>query len=291
VDGLLSSAAPLIFASLGALFSELAGVLAIFIEGFMTLGAFFGYVFWLNTGSTLLGGVIVVVLAAAAGWAFRLFVRASGADPFIAGLALNLASGAVTLSCQAAWFGTKGVLRSAALHAPPAVRLSIIEKIPFLGQALSPAQSVCYAALLLAPACAVFVNKTGGGLRLRVSGLSAEAARESGFDPERYRAAAWAAAAAFAALAGWMLTLRIGAYAPGVTAGRGWLALAAVFLGLRRVGGVTLAACVFALAERLVFNLQALAVFPATALFGLPSALALTLYVLVGKRPRAGPAG
>jgi simple sugar transport system permease protein len=72
----------------------------------------------------------------------------------------------------------------------------------------------------------------------------------------------------------------VGVYAPGGIAGRGWIALAAVYLGFRRVWGAALAALVFTLAERLGYGVQSFGALPATALLGLPSALALVLYTL-----------
>jgi simple sugar transport system permease protein len=90
----------------------------------------------------------------------------------------------------------------------------------------------------------------------------------------------WAAAAALAVLAGAALCFRIGAYTPGSAAGRGWISLAAVYLGFRRPLGVFAAALVFALAERSALVLQGSRFLPATLLIGLPNALALILYAL-----------
>jgi simple sugar transport system permease protein len=91
---------------------------------------------------------------------------------------------------------------------------------------------------------------------------------------------AWATASFLAALAGAALTFRVGVYAPGGIAGRGWIALAAVYLGFRRVWGVALAALVFTLAERLGYGIQRFGALPPTALLGLPPALALVFYTI-----------
>jgi simple sugar transport system permease protein len=81
-----------------------------------------------------------------------------------------------------------------------------------------------------------------------------------------------------AALAGAALTFRVGAYAPGGIAGRGWIALAVVYLGFRKVWGVVFAAIIFSFAERLGYGVQGFGALPGTALLGLPSALALLFY-------------
>ena len=261
IEGLLHSAAPLILAGLGALLTDLSGALGIFIEGFMIIGAFFSWVFAGWTGSVFLGTFLSATLAAFTGWALARFVRLSGANPFIAGLALNLAASGITLSLSAVWFGTKGVLLNPGINIPgPA---------PFT-----------YTALVCVVIFTLVLKRTVPGLRLQASGLSPQAAIERGIRPWIYRETAWALAAFLAALAGAALTFRVGAYAPGGIAGRGWIALALVFLGFRRVWGVALVAIIFSFAERLGFVIQGFGVLPATALLGLPSALALVFYFL-----------
>ena len=287
IEGLLNSAAPLMMAGLGALLSDLSGTLGIFTEGFMISGAFFSWVFAGWTGSAFWGTVLSAALAALAGWLLARFVRVSGANPFIAGLALNLAASGITLSLSAAWFGTKGVLFNPSIKIPGPVIIPLVDNIPLLGSILSGQNPFTYAAWAWTVIIAIALNRTVPGLRLRASGLSPDTAAERGIQPGLYLEGAWALAAFLAALAGAALTFRVGAYAPGGIAGRGWIALAAVYLGFRKVWGVVLAAIVFTLAERLGYGVQSLGALPATALLGLPSALALILYSFaqfVGKR-------
>lgn len=278
MEGLLNSAAPLILAGLGALLSDLSGVLGIFIEGFMISGAFFSWVFTEWTGSVFWGTLLSAGGAAVVGWGLARYVRISGANPFIAGLALNLAASGITLSLSAAWFGTKGVLYNPEIVLPGAVVIPVIHNIPVLGRFVSGHSPFTYIALAFAFVIAVGLKRTVPGLRLRACGLSPLTAAERGIRPELYREWAWAAAAFLAALAGAALTFRVGAYAPGGIAGRGWIALAAVFLGFKKPWGVVAAAIVFSLAERLASGIQAFGALPPTALLGLPSALALVLY-------------
>ena len=278
MEGILNSAAPLMMAGLGALISDLAGVLGIFTEGFMTTGAFFSWIFAGWTGSVFWGTAIAAVLAGLAGWSLARFVRLSGANPFIAGLAFNLAASGITISLSAAWFGTKGVLQNPAIRIPGPVTIPVIDNIPFAGTILSGQNPFTYTAWACALIAAVMLKRTVPGLRLRASGLSPDTAAERGIRPWLYREAAWAMAAFLAALAGAALTFRVGVYAPGGIAGRGWIALAAVYLGFRKVWGVVIAAFIFSLAERLGYSVQGLGALPATALLGLPSALALVLY-------------
>jgi len=261
LDRLLTTAAPLILASTGALLTELCGVLGIFMEGFMNTGAFFSWIIAGYTGSVFLGTLISAAAAGFAGWGLARIVRKSGANPFIAGLAVNIAAGGIINVLSVLHFGTKGVLRNPDL------------KIP------SHMVSV-YLSLGIVIVAALFIKKTPWGIRLCATGLSPEAAKERGLRPGLYWEWAWAAAAFLAALAGAVLCFRVGAYTPGGVAGRGWISLAAVYLGFRSAGGVFVASLVFALAERLSHNLQGLGQLPAMALLGLPNALALLLYVV-----------
>jgi simple sugar transport system permease protein len=271
VQGLLISAAPLMLGSLGALLTELAGSLGIFIEGFMTMGAFFSWVISGATGSAAIGIMASGFAAALLGAALCRFVHIAHADPFIAALALNIAAAGLCDSLSIIWFGTKGVLRNPvspgqdAFDLPPS----------FFGLPIS-----VYLAWVFTLLAALVISRTRIGLRLRASGLSAAAASERGIRPESYREWCWALAAFLAVLGGAALTFRVGAYTPGGVAGRGWICLAAVFLGFRHVWGVAAAAIVFALAERFGIGLQIFGALPATVLLGLPSALALLLYAV-----------
>jgi simple sugar transport system permease protein len=263
IIGIAVSLTPLLFASLGALLTEFAGVLGIFIEGFMNIGAFLSYFFMVKTGSTLIASCLTGVICAGGGWALARFVAVSGANPFIVGLAMNLAADGLTSVLSYACFGTRGVLRGI-------VGLDTARSLPFF----------VYIAIGCFAVAWFVVYRTRVGLRLRVIGVSVRFAQERGFDAARFVAGAWAVAAMFAALAGVCLTFRVGAYTPGGAGGRGWIALAAVFLGFRRVWGTALAAVLFAFVERVGIMAQGLSILPATALLGLPSLLALLFYTL-----------
>jgi simple sugar transport system permease protein len=278
IEGLWAAGTPILLASLGGLLTELGGVLGVFIEGFMVLGSFFAWIIAGWTGSVFWGTLITAFAAALLGALLARFVHKTGANPFIAGLALNLAAGGVTESLSTVWFGTKGVLRNPGLVIPGPMTFPLLKNIPLLGPALQGQLPFVYIAWLLTVLLALVIGRTHIGLRLRAVGRSPEAASDQGIRPEQYREYSWAAAAFLAALAGAALTFRVGAYSPGGVAGRGWIALAAVYLGFRTIWGTAAAAMVFALAERIGFIAQGLHAVPATILLGLPSALALVLF-------------
>lgn len=258
---ILTSAAPLMFAALGGLCTEIAGSLAVFLEGFMVLGSFIAWVVAEATGLWILGALSAASFSGLLGWMLAHFTRRTGANPFIVALALNLAAAGAVDAASVALFGTKGVLSDPAASGG------------------GPWPTII-AAWIATAATAFMLARTRVGLRLRAVGRSPEAATDRGIRPGRYIAGAWCAAAALAALGGAAITFRVGAYAPGGIAGRGWISIAIVFLGFRNAWGVAAAAVFFAAAESAANVAQGTAAVPATVLLGLPAALAFILFAI-----------
>jgi simple sugar transport system permease protein len=290
--GILTAAAPILITALGALLTERAGGLLIGLEGFMTLGSFGVFALTVLFSSAPLASVplpaafyapaalaAVCLACAVLGLLLARFVRVSGANPFVAGLALNLAAHGFCGSMAEVLFGTAGVVRDAAFNAAPHIGIPVFESLPLIGPFFRQQSPFALAAIAASVLCGGFLRFTVAGFRLKAAGLSAEALKERGLEAAKYRALSWAAAAFLAALAGAALSYRVGVYAPGGEGGRAWIALAAVYLGFRRVWGIAAASIVLAAAEQLSFAAQS--VFQsAAALPGLPSAIALLLYAL-----------
>jgi simple sugar transport system permease protein len=221
------------------------------------------------------------------------------ADPFIAALAFNIFSNGLTASLSQNIFGSKGTLRpletDVVLTLPqidiPFAVAGIVKKIPLVGRMILPLNPLIVWTLFAVAVLFAVVRYTKPGLRLLASGANPEAVRERGLHPEWYREMSWAVAGAFAGLAGAALTFRLGVYAPGNSAGRGWIALAAVYLGGKNILGVTGAALIFAAAERIAFGAQGITQAASTALLGLPSFIALLCYVLSVARRGKGVRG
>lgn len=278
IHDLIDSSSSLVFAGLGALLTELTGVLGIFIDGFMNLGSFFSFVIAGWTGSVLLGTFLTALIIGFMGFLLSLFVQKSRANPFIAGLALNLAAGGICNSLSMVFFGTQGVIRNLNLQMPKRIEIPLIKNIPVLSDVFSGYLFFVYAAAAALIVAFFVINKTKAGLSLRASGLSIDAAIERGLNPYKYRVWAWAFAAALAALGGADLTFRIGVYTPGAVAGRGWIALAAVYLGFKNVWGIALAALLFALVDRAGISLQGTGIISGTIVQGIPPLLACILF-------------
>jgi simple sugar transport system permease protein len=221
------SAAPLALTAMGGLATESAGSLSIALEGYILAGAFAAAAIGQATGSLVLGlgaglfaGTFLSIMVASA----HRYLRA---DVFVAGLAANiLAPGLVSVISQKA-YGTKGVLPAEAIRAGPGLLLAILG--------------------LSSLALGAFLSRSVFGLRLRAAGQGDEIAKAAGIASVPYRFAAHLIAGAASGLAGATLAAGIGAYVPGMSTGRGWIALVAVFLGARRPGGVAAASLLFGL--------------------------------------------
>jgi general nucleoside transport system permease protein len=232
----LGATAPILAAALGGLFTATAGSLSVALEGSMLVGAFAAAAVGQATQSLALG----LAAGAAAGLALSALVAASSillrADVFVAGLAANLlAPGAASAVSQAA-FGTKGVLPAEALAAGAGGA----------GNWWSPAQGPAFMVLIATAALlALAHSKSVFGLRVKACGEGGEAAAAAGIAPDRYRFAAHLASGAASGLAGAAMACGVAAFVPGMSAGRGWIALAAIYLGGRRPGGVVLSCLLF----------------------------------------------
>mgnify|MGYP002351343970 CR=1 FL=1 len=244
----LGAMAPLLFASLGGLFTELSGTLNIALEGLMLLGAFAAAVAAHGTGSLALGLLAGAGAAGILALAFGLSTLKLKANPFISGLATNLfASGFVALLSRH-FYGTASVL---SFRLPPvkAPLAALSPSLPLIGPSLFSQTWVTYLSWAFAILAWILLQRTSLGMRIRATGANPQAVVVSGFSPDRYRLFSFVASGIACGLAGASLSLPLSAYVPQMSAGRGWIALVAIFLGRRRPAGIFAACFVFALAE------------------------------------------
>ncbi len=284
LEAALRLAAPLLLAALGELVCERAGVIHIGVEGTMLCGAFAGYAVAVASGSPLAGALAGALAGGAVGFGFACFSVLRGVDQIVAGTAVNL----IALG------GTGLAVRSLYQGLPP--RAPVLEVLPLPGLAELPLlgaffrQSLfAYLSLLLALAIALFLARTRPGLRLRAVGESARAAAVEGLQVRRIRVAAVCTGASLAGVAGASLSLGLAdGFSEGMTAGRGFIALAIVILGRWSAAGVTAAALFFGATSALQFRLQARGVgVPYPVFLMLPYLLTLGVLALGGRGARA----
>lgn len=266
----LINSLPLLFASTGALISEYTGVMAVFTDGIINLASFLAYSCSVKTGSPVYGCILAVLISAAFIILAALFTEKTKANPFITGLGVNLLSGGLISVCSEAWFGTKGVLSQAAVFTARSVK--------FAG---TPALII---SVLVVSVLFLALGHTRWGLRTRVTGSSAAVLSARGVNPAVYRICAWGIAGACSAWAGILCTLRLSSFVPNVSAGRGWLALTAVFLGRKTFPGTLIAAIAFTALEYAASSISAGGLISPTLLLALPYLIALLLLTVLSGR-------
>lgn len=274
VISVIHIAAPLLLVTLGGLISEYAGRMAMFLECMINLGAFCCYAFTRWTGNLVAGSVLSVAACTLLVCAIERVAARRKANMFLVSLAMNMFFAALATFLSATLFGTRGVLYGDAFRFDAATVRTVTT-------------IVC---AVLAAAQIVMLRRTTFGLTLRVTGSDGDVLQSCGISPGRYRTISWLFAAANASLAGCVLAARLSSYVPGMAGGRGWTALAAVYLGKKHPLFVALAVLVFSAAEYAsvtVQNIAALKNMPPPVLLALPYLVSLALIVAVPQKKGA----
>jgi simple sugar transport system permease protein len=289
----LRFATPLAFAAMGGIFSERSGVVNIGLEGMMLAGAFFGIVVAAETGQWELG----ILGAMGAGGTLALihafFCIHLRADQIISGFAINFLALGITGYLFRSLYGTRGTPELA--ERIPDVRLPVIRDIPFVGDIIGQMNLMIWLMFLTVILSWVVLFKTPLGLRIRSVGEHPKAADTVGISVFKIRYAAVIVSGLLAGLGGAYLSFGFGnAFNENMTAGRGYIALAAVICGNWRPFGAFGACLLFGFSSALALRLQGSPLLPsdfasANLLQTLP--YVLTLVALVGVIGRSrGPA-
>jgi len=251
-EAAVRTAAPLLLAAVGESVAERAGVINIGLEGCILAGAYAAFAF--GVASPVAGYSAAIVAGLAVGALLVAFAVVRRHDQVIVGTALTM----LCLGVTGALFRSRPDHGSVLVAMEPAVRVPVLTDIPMLG-ALFSQPITTYFALALLPAVWWWLHRTHAGVALRAVGDSHEAARAAGVRIALVQSGAVLFGAALGGLAGGALVLaQAGSFAEGMSAGRGFLAIAIVALGRWRVGGVAAASIVFGAAMALQYVVQSL---------------------------------
>lgn len=252
LEAAVRTATPLLIAAIGETIAERGGAINLGLEGCMIVGAYVAFALGASSG----GGYAAAMFAGACvGLVFAVFAVFLRRDQIIVGTALTMLGLGLT--------GTLFRARDTGLHAlvdtDPLLRIPVFSEIPVIGHALFAQPMVTYVAVALVPLAWWVLHRTHVGLALRAVGEAPEAARAAGVRAQVIQACAIITGSALGGLAGAALVLaQAGTFAEGMSAGRGFLAIAIVALGRWRPRGVAIAAIVFGAAMALQFVVQAL---------------------------------
>ena len=281
----LRYATPLIFAALGGVTSERAGVVNIGLEGMMLTGAFFG-AWGADLTSNWLGGILIGLAAGALfGLVHAVFAVSLRADQIVSGTAINFLAVGVTGFLFVKVYGTQGTPDD--LPEIPNVHLPI-EWIPFVGDALSDLNLLIWVGLIAAAALSVFLFRTRGGLRLRSVGENPLAAETAGLSVVRTRYLAVVTSGMLAGAGGAYLSIGfVHSFNENMTIGKGFIGLAVVIVGKWKPGGAVAAALLFGFSAALAQRLPTFSPSIATLLQALP--YVVTLIAVAGVVGRSRP--
>ena len=284
--GMLRFATPLIFGAMGGILSERSGVINIGLEGMMLTGAFFG-IFGADLLDSWFLGIVVGVAAGALLGLVHAFVSISlRADQVVSGTGINIIAIGITGYVFIYHYGDQGTPSD--ISRVPDVTLPGIQDISFIGAAIGKTNLLTWAALLLVPLLTLFLFRTRGGLRLRSVGEKPRAADSVGLPVLRTRYLAVVASGALAAAGGAYLSIAlVGSFNEQMTAGRGFIALAAVIFGGWRPWGALAGALLFGFSTALAQRLPAFSESTAVLFQALP--YVLTLVVVAGVIGRSRP--
>jgi ABC-type uncharacterized transport system permease subunit len=265
LDAMLRICTPVLLAGLGALIAERAGVVNLGIEGMMLASALAGVIASAYSGSAGVGLLAAVLCGALLGALLAGAVHVLKTDLILSGVALNLAAASGTTMVLFMVTGDKGISSSLASKVLPKITLPFLDRIPVLSTLLSGRHVLTWVAFLAVPLVSVMMMRTRFGLRLRAVGQDPKAAAIAGIRVAPMQFAALSLSGVFSGLAGAYLSMGyVSWFAANMTAGRGFMALAAEVMGRGTALGTCLSALLLGLAEAVAIQLQDL---------GLPSEL------------------
>jgi len=242
----LQYAALLLLPALGGVISERSGVVNIAMEGMMLTGAFFAVAVdlavhnvWIAVLGAMLAGGLMALIHAVVSIRYR-------ADQIVSGVAINIFAAGITVFLVNRIYGLADVGQVPSSDALPNWYIPILGDIPFLGRVFFQQNIMVYVALVLLVAIQIFLFRTRLGLRIRSVGEHPQAADTAGINVYTLRYGAVVTSGLLSGLAGAFLSIGIAnTFVPGMTDGRGYIALAAMIFGKWTPIGAFVATLIF----------------------------------------------
>lgn len=242
----LQAAAILLLPALGGVISERSGVVNIAMEGMMLTGAFFAVAIDLAFHNVLLAVLAAMVAGGLMALIHAVVSIRFRADQIVSGVAINIFAGGVTVFLLNRLYGLSDVGQVPGRDALPNLTVPLLSDIPFFGRIFFSQNIMVYVAVLILIATQLLLFRTRLGLRIRAVGEHPQAADTAGINVYVLRYGAVVSSGLLSGLAGAFLAIGVSnTFVPGMTDGRGYIALAAMIFGKWTPIGAFIACLIF----------------------------------------------
>ncbi|MCK5731787.1 MAG: ABC transporter permease [Tenericutes bacterium] len=248
---------PILLCTLGGLFAYKSGMINIGLEGMMLFGGFAAALVIFFTGSWLLGFIAAIILAILLGLLFSFFGVTKKANFIITGFAINLLAIAVGKYALALLGSNDINVINSIVRERSNLDIPIIRSIPILNDILNGQSWLTYLSFILVGVVSIIIYKTKFGTYVRVVGENEEAAKSIGIKVDKVKYLAIIISAILCGFAGYNVAVnQLASYTPAITAGTGFIALAAIYCGQGSPKSSAVYAIIFGLSRALALNLS-----------------------------------
>ncbi|MCI8418253.1 MAG: ABC transporter permease [Lachnospiraceae bacterium] len=293
-NAILRATTPILFAALASSVASKSGITNMALEGIMLFSALFGVIFSAMTGNFFTGLLLTMVAGGVIGLLLAFFVLNLKTDEILAAIAINMMATGGTVLLMLAVSGDRGSSTSISNFSAPRINIPIIEQIPFLGQVLSGQNLMTYLSIVAVVVMHLFLYKTPLGLKIRAVGENKNAAESVGISSRKIQYIALILSGVLASMGGFFLSGGyMNMFTKDMSAGKGYIALAASAMGGNTPVGAFLVSLLFGAAQALA-NIMQLTEIPHELIQMVPyltTLIGLGIYSYAGMRRRQKLAG
>jgi ABC-type uncharacterized transport system permease subunit len=274
----IAASTPLLLAAAGELVAERSGVLNLGLEGMMIMGAACAFAGTYVSGSVVVGALCGVLAGVAMSAIFAIFTLGLAVNQVASGLALTILGTGLSGLIGAGFVGQR-------ITPAPQLHLPVLTDLPLVGRILFGQDAFVYLSVALVIGIWLFLYRSRAGLVLRAVGDNHTSAHALGYPVLKIRTLAVLFGGGCAGLAGAFLPLAYTPFfIPGMTAGRGWIALALVVFASWRPGRLVAGAYLFGAVSILQLHAQALGLgIPSQLMSSLPYLATVIVLVLISR--------
>jgi simple sugar transport system permease protein len=276
-------ATPLVYASLGGIFSERVGIINIGLEGMMLTGAFSGVLATFTTGNPWFGVLVSIIVGGLLGLLHGLLTVKFAGNQIVSGTGINIfALGFTAYMSQIVW-GSRGA--SPNVQGLDTLSIPLLRDLPVVGEILGNQSPLVYTALVVVVLSYIILSKTSFGLRIKAVGEHPAAADTAGINVYRTKYLGVIIGGMLAGLGGAFLSLdHLSLYALGMSGGRGFIALAVMILGGWTPFGALGASLLFGFTEALQMRLQSIGALPSQIILTFPYIVTIIVLAVFVRR-------